>query len=200
MTDRTETKYGEMIKDHDWREPEDEEEQPARTRVRFHKIDVYYDNEPDPDDNYGRTRYIVRVRHEDGKSCVTHAIGHRWKGNYWRDTIDWDWRDLPAPVRKQIASILSVEGPDDLDCGHRLIDEGGESRFEKWHKPRIESMDGGEMWATSSLREAMKKCESAAEQLEGGSEDRADELVQTIQSFIQDLEEIDQEEAGKTRQ
>jgi hypothetical protein len=167
MTDRSDTKYGEMIADHDWSKPDEEPTPQPRTTIKSHEIDVYHDDEPDPDDNYGRTRYTVQVNHDEDGPYVLYASGHHWKGNYWRDTTDWDWRDLPKPVRETVVAALPVDDPDALDCGTRMMDEGGESRWQKIHKPRMESYDGGgEMWAESHVKEAVEKLDGAIEALD----------------------------------
>jgi hypothetical protein len=176
---------------------EDDDGRPERTRVDSHEIDVYYDTGPDPDDNYGRERYTVTVTYdkETGDPSFLYAVEHRWKGNYWRDMTDWDWRDLPAPVRRCVAAVLPVESPDELDRGVRLMDEGGESRWKKHHKHRVESLSGDEMWGTSFLRDALDDAETAAESFDGGSEgeERAENVVSAIQEAIEAVEEDDAE-------
>lgn len=186
-----ETKYS--VPDGHWDEDDESEETPERTQVHSHEIEVYYDTEPDPEDNYGREMYTVTVTCNDDGPSVLYAVEHRWKGNYWRDVTDWDWRDLPGPVRQCVANALPVESPDDLDGGVRLMDEGGESRWEKVHKPRVDDMSRDQMWGTSFLRNALHRAESAAEAFGDGSEGkrRAESIVADIQSTISEVEEVD---------
>lgn len=140
------TKYGTMIEDHEWSEPEADVDVEERTSVTNHEIDVIYVTDPGEHNGYGREKYTASVSY-DGETdapFVLRVVEHRWKGNYWRDTTDWDWRDVPEPVRKQVAAVLPVDGPEALDSGTRIFDDGGESRWEKIHKPRIEAMGDGD--------------------------------------------------------
>lgn len=193
------TKYGDRIADDHWEEDDPEPQQPTRTTVRNHEIEVYYDDEPEPQDNYDRTKYTVTICHDDEtrEPYVLRVIEHRWKGNYWRDTTDLDWRDTPRLVRERVASVMGADRPQDLDCGTRMFDEGGESRFEKYHKPRIDATTTDEMWASSSLGDALSKAEAAAERLPDGSEGeaRAEAIVDEIVELKTDLQpEIDSED------
>jgi hypothetical protein len=188
----SDTKYGDRLEDHDWSGPELEAETTDRTHVKNHEIDVIYVTDPAEDMGYGREKYTATIRYDDetGDPYVLYAVEHRWKGNYWRDTTDWDWRDLPEPVRQQVAAALPVESPDELDSGTRLMDEGGESRWEKHHKHQMEKMDGDEMWGVSFLRDALDPLESAAEAFDGGSkgERLAEKLVTTTQKVIKTVD------------
>ncbi|WP_455448225.1 hypothetical protein [Natrinema thermotolerans] len=189
MTERSDTKYGDQIADHDWSNAEpDEPDELDRTSVSSHEIDVIYTTDPGETGGYGRTKYTATIRYDDegGAPYVLFVVQHRWKGNYWRDVTDLDWRDTPAPVREQVAAALPVEDPDALDSGARLIDEGGESRWEKYHKDRVESTSAEEMWGGSSLKDGLERIEAAAEQFEDGSdaEARAEELVDEIRETI----------------
>lgn len=188
------TKYGDMIENHEWTDPDPEADGGERTTVKNHEIEVIYTTDPSEDGGYGREKYTAHVSYEDdGTPYVLYAIKHRWKGNYWRDTHDYDWRDVPGPVRQQVAAMLPVDGPDDLDCGTRMVDEGGESRWEKHHKHRMESMSGDEMWGTSFLGDALEYVETAAEAFDDGSEGeaRAEELVESIQNTITEVQDAD---------
>lgn len=194
MTDRSETKYGDRIADHEWRDPEPEPD-PPRTRVKSHELDVYYDTVPDPDDNYERDRYTVRLDHRGDEPEVLVVVKHRWKGNYWRDTTDLDFRDAPEPVRRRVAAALPVDSPATLDPDERLVDEGGESRFAKYHRPRMESLSGGQMWALSFLDDALKGLDNAHEALEDGtrSETLVGRLVETtrrVRAVVEDEEVV----------
>lgn len=138
---RSSTKYGDSIADHDWSAPE-QDEQTSDTRVKSIELQIWHETVPEPEDRYEIEMYEVTVTFDTdtGEPYVLYAIEYRWKGNYWRDITDWDWRDLPNGVRNEVADSLCVDSPDDLDAGARLVDEGGESRWEKIHKPRMEAM------------------------------------------------------------
>lgn len=190
-TEQPDTKYGGLLAEHEWSDPE-AEKIPERTRVKSHKIVVYYDAEPDPEGNYGREKYTLTISYDNdtGDPYVLHAVEHRWKGNYWRDVTDWDWLDLPDPVRQCTASSLPVESVGDLNNGVRLVDEGGESRWEKHHKHRVEAMSGDEMWGTSFLRDGLEALEAAAEAFNSGSEGKelSEELVSKTQQAIESID------------
>lgn len=195
MTDRSQTKYGSQLEDHDWTASGEDVESVERTRVKGHEIDVvYYVTDPDADGGYGREKYTATVCYNEGREpYVLYVVEHRWKGNYWRDVTDWDWRDVPGPVRQEIANRLPVTTPSELDSGVRLMDEGGESRWEKHHKHRVEAMSGGEMWGTSYLRDALGNLERAAEAFDDGStaESLTESLVETLQKLIRRVESDD---------
>lgn len=185
------TKYGDRIPDDHWEEDNEQDGGPDRTRVKSHEVDVYHDDETNPEDNYSRSRYTVTIKYDNdtGDPYVLYVVKHRWKGNYWRDTTDLDWRDTPEPVREQVAAALPVDGPDELDSGTRLIEEGGESRWQKIHKPRVESYDsGGEMWAENYLKGAVEQLDGAAESLDDNeTQERLTELVGEIQDLTEDI-------------
>ncbi|AEH39487.1 hypothetical protein [Halopiger xanaduensis] len=193
MTDRSNTKYGDQIADHEWTEdgPDDDPDEHERTSIDGHEIDVIYTTDPGETGRYGREKYTATVSYDDetGEPHILYVVKHRWKGNYWRDVTDLDWRDVPEPVREQVAATLPVDGPDALDSGVRLIEEGGESRWEKYHKPRVESTSAGEMWGGSSLKEGLKRVEAAAEQFNDGSdaEARAEDLADDIRDAIREV-------------
>lgn len=159
--------------------------------VDHHEVSVILTTDPTEDMGYGREKYDAIITYGDDRGPeVLYVVEHRWKGNYWRDTTNWDWQDVPGPVRHKVASLLPVDGPEDLESGVRLIDEGGESRWEKIHKPRMEAMSGDEMWATSFLRDAHRYAEKAAEAADDGSEAeaRAEEIVAEIQDAVEFIE------------
>lgn len=195
MSDRDSTKYGSDIADHDWSKPETEIEQPDRTSVDTHKIEVIYVTDPSEDMGYGREKYTLNIRYDDdtGEPYVLFAIKHRWKGNYWRDVLDLDWKDVPYPVKERVVSLLPVERVGDLATENRLIPEGGESRFEKYHKPRMDSMESGEMFGTSFLRDAVRSLESAAESFEDGSKGHrmSERVIGILQKTVTQIESHD---------
>lgn len=190
----TDTKYGDMIPDdHDWTDSEHQPENHDRTSISDHEIEAIYVTDPQEKHGYGRERYdaIIRYDDESGEPYVLYVVEYRWKGNYWRDVTDWDWRDIPEPVREQVAAVLPVTGPDDLTDEARLIEEGGESRWQKHHKHRLEELSADEMWGTSFLRDALEDLETAAEAFEDGSkgEELTERLRETTQKIIQTVNE-----------
>jgi len=193
MSDPSDTKYGDRIKDHDWSKPKPDE--PDRTRIKNHEIDVIYTTDPQEKHGYGRKRFKATIRYDDetGEPYVLYLIQYRWKGNYWRDVKDLDWRDTPESVKQQVAAVLPVNGPEDLDSGTRLIDEGGESRWEKYHKDQMEKMDSGEMWGSSFLGDALDSAEKAAEAVRerGLDEEPVEKAVEEIQRAITVLKHED---------
>jgi len=179
------TKYGDRIADRDWSK-EPKEEQPDRTKVKDHTIEVIYTTDPDETRGYGRKKYKIILRYDEGP-YVLYCIEYKWKGNYWRDVTDWDFQDIPTPVRQQVAMVLPVNRPGELDTENRVIPEGGESRFEKHHKKRIESLDSGEMWAQSFFGDAVDSLESASEALENRDLDNTE--VEAMIDRIRDIGE-----------
>jgi len=191
MSNRENTKYGDQLEDHDWSKPEPET--PDRTSVKNHEIDVIYTTEPDETRGYGRQKYTAHIKYDDetGDPYVLYVVKHRWKGNYWRDTTDLDWLDTPTPVKQQIAAKLPVESPAALGTDTRLIEEGGESRWQKYHKDRVERMDSGDMWGTSFLGDALDNAERAAEAVRERDLDTepVEQAVEEIQRAITILNE-----------
>lgn len=195
-SERSETKYGDMIDDHEWQDstPDGSADDIEATSVSSHEIDVILTTDPDEKLGYGREKYTVKLTYDDdGTPSVLFAVKHRWKGNYWRDTLDLDWQDVPDPVQQQVAALLPVNGPEALNDGVRLFDEGGESRWEKLHKPRMEAMSGDEIWGTSFLQDALENAENAAEAFDDGSEghDLAENIVSAIQDAITTVEDTE---------
>lgn len=134
-----ETKY--TVPDDHWDEEDVEEENDAHPTeyIASHEVAVYVDDEPDPDDNYDRTKWTAHVTYRDGEPSVLYFTTHRWKGNYWRDQYDYDWRETPDVVKRRVASVVACDGVDDLDPEVRLIDEEGVNRWKEIHKPRMEA-------------------------------------------------------------
>lgn len=122
------TKY-EIADDHEWAD-EKQADDPAESPVSVdsHTVDIIHTTNPDADMGYGRDKYTVHIVDEsswnDGTPYATHAVKHRWKGNFWRETKQVDWRDLPPIVRKRVLSLVPCLA---LDPGCRLVDEGGRS-------------------------------------------------------------------------
>lgn len=185
----SETKYGDRIKDHEWTD-DSVTERPDRTTVKKHELDVVYTTDPDADMGYGREKYTVKIQYDDETPYVLYVVEHKWKGNYWRDITDWDFRDIPAPVRQQVADLLPVDSPEELDLDERLMNKGGESRWQKHHKKRVESLSGDEMWGTSFLRDAIKDMETAAEAFDDGStgERLTERLISVAQKTVKSID------------
>lgn len=191
----TETKYGDRVPDDAWEE-DDDEAGDSPTSIKNHEIDVVLTTDPDADMGYGRERYTVTLTYDDDGDdpVVLYVVEHRWKGNYWRDTTDWDWRDIPEAVREQVADVLPVADAAALTPENRLIAEGGESRWKKHHKPRMDAMDSGEVWGQSSLKDASRVLQRAAEKLPDGSAEEAEALVDRVHELIEDVEpEVEEE-------
>lgn len=140
------TKYGHLVgnnDDGDRSDPETESDSGERSYIDAHDVELIHVTDPDPEyHGYGRKKYKARLSYDDetGDPFVLFVIKYRWKGNFWRDTHDLDWRDAPEPVRQEVAAVLPVNSPEELDSGARVIDEGGQSRWENIHKPRMERM------------------------------------------------------------
>lgn len=195
MTERSTTKYGEGLRDHDWSQPQPDVDHPGRLNVKSHDIEVIYTVDGSKDMGYGREKYKANIKYDDetGEPYVLYVIEYKWKGNYWRDTTDWDFRDIPGPVRQQIAAKLPVERAQDLEPETRLMDEDGESRWQKHHQQRMEQMTGDEMWGTSFLRDALDDLERAAESFDEGctGERLTEKLITTTQKVIKTVRNND---------
>jgi len=185
MTDREDTKYGEQIKDHDWSKPDEGTESRRNTNVAGHELEITHIYDETKDRNYGKHKYRIPIRYDDetGNPYALYAVKHRWKGNYWRDTTDFDWRDLPKPVKRRVASLLPVESHEVLRTEERLIPEGGESRWQKYHKDKVDQMEAGEMWGSSFLGDALIYAKKAAEAVR---EQRGD--VEPVESAIEEIQ------------
>lgn len=133
--DGLDTKY--TIPDGHWDDDVEEESHPTQ-RIDRHEVHVVCDNKADPDGNYDRTKWTAVVTHGDDGPTALYFTSHRWKGNYWRDQMDVDFRDAPDVVKRRVAEIVVCDGVEDLDPGVRLIEEQGRSRWREIHMPRIE--------------------------------------------------------------
>ena len=138
-----ETKY--TIPEDHWAEADRDPETDAHPTqyIDSHEVAVYVDDVSNPEDNYDRTKYTVQITYNDGEPTFLYATAHRWKGNYWRDKVDYDWRETPQEVKARVAAVVACDGVDALDPGVRLIDEDGRDRWREIHQPRLES-DGQE--------------------------------------------------------
>lgn len=191
MTDEKQTKYGDQIKNHEWKTLEPDEQPTETTTIKNHTIDVIYTFDPTEDMGYGRKKYTAHITYNDNNDPeILYVIEHKWKGNYWRDVTDWNWNEIPEPVRRTITNALPVESPTELESGVQLMDEGGESRWAKFHKPQMEKMSGGnEMFCVSFLRDALQPLNSAAESIDTDSDK---ELIESLVSDLRDvITEID---------
>lgn len=127
------TKYGDMIPDdHTW---EDEDEGPvepgAPTSVDSHTVDVILTTDPTENMGYGRKKFTAHISHKDDGPVVLYFTRHRWKGNFWRDIEELDWRDVPGSVKRQVAAVVACDSVEDLNPGHRLVEEGGRSTWQR---------------------------------------------------------------------
>ncbi len=124
------TKYS--VPDDHW---EDEDDGPvesnAPTSIESHTVDVILTTDPTEDMGYGRKKFTAHIAHKDDGPVVLYFTRHRWKGNFWRDIEELDWRDVPGSVKRQVAAVVACDGVDDLDPGHRLVEEGGRSTWQR---------------------------------------------------------------------
>lgn len=115
--------------DHEWADEKEQQLDHQPVHVDRHEVDVILTTDPHEKYGYGREKYTAHLSHdEDGATCL-YFTEHRWKGNFWRETTEWDWQDVPGLVKRQVAAVVDCDGVDDLDPGHRLVDEGGESTW-----------------------------------------------------------------------
>lgn len=127
-TDREETKYGEMLEDHEWSEGRRDEgaEESASIPPGGITLEVIHVHDPDEDYGFGRRKYELIVspptKSADDTWVVLYARTHRWKGNYWRKSGAVDWADLPGLVKAKAAESLPVGSPSHLDPGYRTIE------------------------------------------------------------------------------
>lgn len=133
------TKYS--VPDDHWDDSDDSTAEFSPVHVDSHTVDVIHTTDPNESMGYGRDRYSAHVTHGDDGPTVLYFTKHRWKGNYWREHLELDWRDTPGVVRRQVADVVACDGVDDLDPGHRLIDEGGEAC---WASPNDEEVRDGD--------------------------------------------------------
>lgn len=114
------------VPDDHWEEDDDQEiEEYSPTSVDSHEVDVILTTDPNEDMGYGREKYTAVITHDEDGPTVLYFIKHRWKGNFWRDTHELDWKDVTYTVKKQVAEVVDCDGVDDLDPECRLIEEGG---------------------------------------------------------------------------
>lgn len=120
------------VPDDHWESREERELAESPARVDTHSVEVILTTDPTEKYGYGREKYTVHIVH-DGEDApyALYATEHRWKGNFWRDVKDIDWHDVPGTVRKQVACVVACNGVNDLHPGHRVIGEGGESRWKR---------------------------------------------------------------------
>jgi len=190
----TETKY--TVPDGHWeKDAEDTTDAHPTQYIKSHEVDVYVDDEPDPEDNYDRTKYTAHITYRDDEPSALYVTTHRWKSNYWRDMMDLDWRDTPKIVKERVAAVVACDGVDDLDPNVRLVEEGGRNRWKDIHMPRVEASKRNDKRMESvetNIRDIVKDAANAAgiesPRLEGVDVDRAAEGDVTIHISEQDEE------------
>ena len=126
--ERSETKYGDQLRDKEWSEPRRDEgaEKTASIPTAGMTLDVIYTFDPDENYGFGRRKYelLISPGVDDRVGwTVSYARTHRWKGNYWRKSGEVDWADLPGSVKAKAAEILPVSSPTQLDPGMRVIEK-----------------------------------------------------------------------------
>lgn len=173
------TKY-QISDDHEWADEQRDRE--AReydpTSLESHTVDVVLTTDQDERYGYGRERYTVHVGHdEDNAPYVVYAVEHTWKGNYWRETREWDWRDIPGSVRQRATSVVAgADSPADLDSGYRLIDEGG--------RPTWRRRDEDDAGVACPLKNCNITGPTADEVREHVSETHGETVAEMIDSLI----------------
>lgn len=134
-TEREDTKYGEMLEDHEWSESRRDEgaKKSASIPPGGMTLEVIHTYDPDEDYGFGRRKYelIISPSSEspDATWRVLYARTHRWKGNYWRKSGEVDWADLPGLVKAKAGETLPVGSPSQLDPGHRTIEPGTDREY-----------------------------------------------------------------------
>jgi len=128
----TSHKY-EIPDDHEWTDQEEVDEDVLdRTSVDTHEVSVIYTVDPNEDMGYGREKYTAHLTHgKDRDPVALYVLESRWKGNYWREKTEWDWRDIPDPVKRRIADVVACNGAGSLRPQNRLIPEGGETAWQR---------------------------------------------------------------------
>jgi hypothetical protein len=130
-TDRSQTKYS--IPDDYWdRDTEEQAPCESPTTVDSHDVDVIFTTDPHAAHGYGREKYTAHLVHNDNGATVLFFTKHRWAGNFWRETKELDWRDVPRVVKRQVAAVVACDDVDELAPGHRLVDEGGEHTWKRF--------------------------------------------------------------------
>lgn len=120
--------------DHEWADEQTEDFTESPVSVESHKVEIVHTTDPTEDMGYGRDKYTVHIVNDDDRErapFALYATKWRWKGNFWRETLQVDWRDLPNVVQRRVASTVACASVAALDSGTRLIDEEGE---EPWRE------------------------------------------------------------------
>ena len=130
------TKYGDLIKDHEWQEPEEPEPDPRpRVEVNWHSVVI---------DWFVDEKYIDRYRFRFGVSgrvvrgWTVSDIEHNGTEDY---TNDGTWGTLPAPVKKALAKELGIDSWEGyLDLPDHLRD-GSDEMAALWNTGSERSED-----------------------------------------------------------
>lgn len=120
------TKY--QIPDgHEWADEQTEDFAEQPVPVTSHDVEIIHTTDPTEDMGYGRDKYTVHLAHDDREHTpyAVFATKWRWKGNFWRESLEVDWRDLPNVVQRRAASVIACESVADLDPGTRVIEPEG---------------------------------------------------------------------------
>lgn len=121
------TKY-EISDDHEWSDEQEPERETAnRVYIDRHQIEVVIVTDPSEDMGYGREKWEATITHGDDGPTVLYFTKHRWKGNYWRETRDYDYQDAPIEAKRKVARWIQDASIESLAPGGRLIEEGGET-------------------------------------------------------------------------
>lgn len=120
--------------DHEWADEQTEDFTESPVTVKSHDVDIIHTIDPTEDYGYGRDKYTVHITNDNERERSPYALyatKHRWKGNFWRETLEVDWRDLPNVVQRRVASVVACKGVADLDSGSRLIDKEGRNPWQR---------------------------------------------------------------------
>lgn len=120
MTSRSDTKYGEMLEDHDW-ESDDEQPDPEVVNVGHHHLTILDTREEIERYNGLEWRIII----EDGMVTIV-DVGHYCPGPGHIDPIGFvAWNDVPEPVKTIILDELNAESAEEV-VDIQAINELGE--------------------------------------------------------------------------
>lgn len=121
---REDTKYGALIEDHDWTEPEswDDGEPAASVDVHMHSLVVNHEPE---ESRYNGLQYWFLI--DDGTITGVDKQ-HYCPGPGHTDPMDFvAWGDVPAAVRRTVLAELNAESADevvDVEATEEVVRDG----------------------------------------------------------------------------
>lgn len=119
----------EIDDDHEWGdEQEPDRDTTDRVSITRHEVDVVIVTDPSEDMGYGREKWTAHLTHGGPDTpTVLYFTEHRWKGNFWRDIREWDYRDAPVAAKRKVARWVQDASVESLRPGYRVVDEGGKT-------------------------------------------------------------------------